>query len=24
VLETDSGYDAPPPLKFTAHRAATK
>ncbi len=24
VLDTDSGYDAPPPAKFTAHRVATK
>ena len=24
VLETDSGYDAPPPLKFTAHRVPPK
>jgi hypothetical protein len=24
VLDTDSGYDAPPPAKFTAHRSAAK
>jgi hypothetical protein len=24
VLDTDSGYDAPPPLKFAAHRAPAK
>ncbi len=24
VLDTDSGYDAPPPAKFTARRVATK
>lgn len=24
VLDTDSGYDAPPPVEFTAHRVATK